>query len=254
MSRILLEVCTATLDDALAAAQGGADRLELNSALELGGLTPSPGVFLRIREVVSLPLCVMIRPRPGGFHYSANEFQMMIEEAKWFLNHGADAIVFGILTEDGLVDMNRCREIVELAGTGRAIFHRAFDLTPEPKAALEQLIHLGFARVMTSGQQPVTLAGCSLINELISQAAGRIEILPAGGIKTQNMREVIAHTGCDQIHASLRSDREDRSARHRPAIQFGSASGDGECFYRSTDVSLVKKMRDLLDGLHNHTG
>ena len=254
MTRILLEVCTATHADALAAAEGGADRLELNSALELGGLTPSLGVFLQIRQQLAIPLCVMIRPRPGAFAYSDAEFASIRAEAKWFLDHGADAIVLGVLTPGGEVDLPRCRELIGIAGPQKAIFHRAFDLVPRPLESLEQLIDLGFARIMTSGQEPTTSRGVSLIAELIRQAAGRIEILPAGGVTPENVGEIVGRTGCDQVHASLRSDRHDPSAAHRPLIRFGTSGEAGEGHFRGTDASLVRRMRRELDALHEPNG
>lgn len=251
MRKLTLEVCTATLSDAIAAVNGGADRLELNSALELGGLTPSPGCFLKIREHTSVPLCVLIRPRPGGFHYSGDEFRTMLSEAKWFLAHGADAIVFGFLLADGSVDGARCREFVQTVGTAKSVFHRAFDLVPEPKTALETLVQLGFQRVMTSGQQSATPAGVALIRDLVRQSANRLEILPAGGITQDNVAEIVRMTGCDQIHASLRSDRHDPSADARPLIRFGVSSSQSENHYRATSEDLVRLMRSTLDALHN---
>jgi len=244
-----LEVCVATLEDALAAEAGGADRLEVNSALELGGLTPSPGSFQLIRDACPLSLTVMLRPRPGGFDYTPAEYRTLIREAEWFLENGADAVAFGLLKANGAVDGRRCLELVELAGPGKAVFHRAFDLVPNPLRALEELLDLGFARVMTSGQQPTVPGGIPLIRPLIDFAAGRIDVLPAGGITVANVAEVVEQTGCREVHASLRNDRIDASAKHRPHIRFGSASGDGEHRYRATDVSLVRAMRDLLDAL-----
>ncbi len=245
-----MEICVATLEDALAAERGGADRLEVNAALELGGLTPSPGAFQLIRDESPLPLTVMLRPRPGGFDYSPVEYRTIIREAEWFLAHGADAVAFGVLKPNGAIDGRRCLELVELAGNGQAVFHRAFDLTPNPLRALEELLDLGFTRVMTSGQQPTVSEGIPLIAPLIDFAAGRIEILPAGGITISNVAAVVSQTGCRQIHASLRGDRYDDSAMHRPQIRFGSASGEGEYRYRATDAEVVRAMREALDALH----
>ncbi len=245
-----MEICVATLEDALAAERGGADRLEVNAALELGGLTPSPGAFQLIRDESPLPLTVMLRPRPGGFDYSPAEYRTLIREAEWFLAHGADAVAFGVLKPSGAIDGRRCLELVELAGNGRAVFHRAFDLTPNPLRALEELLDLGFARVMTSGQQPATPAGIPLIKALIDSVAGRIEVLPAGGITVANVAAVVSQTGCNQVHASMRTDWEDSSAKHRPQIRFGSASVDGEHRFRATDAAAVRAMRAALDALH----
>jgi copper homeostasis protein len=211
---MLLEVCVATVDDAVVAANGGADRLEVNAALELGGLTPSLGLFAEIRRCVSLPLIAMVRPRPGGFRYSASDFDVMQRDAATLLNAGADGLAFGILTASGEVDVERNAKLRELCGDRQAVFHRAFDEIPEPFAALEALIAIGFNRVMTSGQLASAHSGISMIRALIQRTAGRIEVLPAAGINQENVAEVIARTGCTQIHGSMRGKL--REARTNP--------------------------------------
>jgi len=189
--KILLEVPVVSVEDALAAQQGGADRLELSAALSLGGLTPSLGTLMEVKADVSLPVLVMIRPRPSGFAYSEADFRVMQRDADLALEHGADGIVFGILTADGEVDMDRCRRLVRHAGDRPAVFHRAFDVTPAPLAALETLIDLGFRRVMTSGQEESAWHGAALIKEVVRQASGRIEVLPAAGINRSTVAEVV---------------------------------------------------------------
>src|SRR5690348_5874133 len=146
--RILLEVCIASVADALAAQAGGVDRLELNTALGLGGLTPSAGQLAEVRRATALPLIVMARPRPGGFCYSDSEFRVLRRDVEHALDQGADGIAFGVLTPTGEVDRERVRQIVTQMGTRQAVFHRAFDVTPDPVVALEQLIDLGVQRVM----------------------------------------------------------------------------------------------------------
>ena len=248
--RVLLEVPIASVDDALAAQQGGADRLELNAALALGGLTPSLATVIEVKAVVTLPVLVMVRPRPGGFAYSEADFRVMCRDADLALQHGADGIVFGVLTADGLVDTQRCRELVRRAGGCPAVFHRAFDVTPDPFAALEQLIDLGFRRVMTSGQEESAYNGATLIAGLIGRAAGRIEVLPAGGINRFTVADVVARTGCEQVHASLRTRREDRSVMARPQVSFGGASRAAEDRYDATSAEAVARLREQLAQLN----
>jgi copper homeostasis protein len=243
---VLLEVAVGSESDARTAERHGADRVELNAALALGGLTPSLGLVRGVREAVSVPLIVMIRPREAGFCYSDGEFAVMRRDLELALAHGADGFAFGVLTADGRVDGPRCRTLIEQSAGRVAVFHRAFDVTPDPLAALEELIDLGVRRVMTSGQQPTALAGAGLIAELIRVAKGRIEILPAGGIRPQNAAELLARTGCDQVHAGLRMPQFDRSTAARPSIRFGSGSTSEER-YDATDPVAVAALRAVLD-------
>lgn len=244
--RVLLEVPVASVEDAQAAQQGGADRLELNAALALGGLTPSLGTLIEVKAAVALPVCVMIRPRPGGFAYSAADFQVMQRDVDLALQHGADGIVFGILTADGRVDVERCQQVLRQMGESTAVFHRAFDVIPDPLAALEQLIDLGFRRVMTSGQEQTAYHGTKRIAEFIERAAGRIEILPAGGINRFTLADVLARTGCNQVHASLRIQHADRSVSTRPQVSFGGTVKIPEDRYEATSAEAVAELCGLL--------
>src|ERR1043165_63194 len=195
----LLEIAIASVEDALAAQGGGANRVELNAALSLGGLTPSLGTLIEVKAAVSIPIMSMIRPRPGGFAYTDADFKVMQRDVGLAVEHGADGIVFGILTSDGRIDAIRCRTIVRQIGDRDAVFHRAFDVTPDPFEALNRLIDLGIRRVMTSGQEESAYNGSALIAELIRRAAGRIEILPAGGINRFTIADLVARTHCDQV-------------------------------------------------------
>jgi copper homeostasis protein len=176
--RILLEVPIASVEDAIAAQAGGAARLELNAAFALGGLTPSLGMFLEVKRAVALPVVVVLRPLPGGFAYSDADFNVMRRDLDLFLAHGADAVMFGVLHDDGTIDERRCQILRSQFGTVHAVFHRAFDVTPEPFAALEQLIALRFRRVLTSGQQEAAYNGASLIAELIRRATAGWSVPP----------------------------------------------------------------------------
>ncbi len=244
--RVLLEMAVASVEDALAAQAGGADRLEVNAALALGGLTPSLGTLLEVRAAVALPVLAMVRPRPGGFAYSEADFRVMQRDADLFLQHGADGIVFGILTADGQVDRDRCRLLVRQAGERAAVFHRAFDVTPDPFAALDQLIELGCRRVLTSGQEETAYNGAGRIAELIRRAAGRIEVLPGGGINRFTVADVLARTGCDQVHASLRTRRADSSVAGRPQVSFGGPIRVPEDRYDATSAEAIADLRGRL--------
>lgn len=241
--RILLEICTASLEDCFAAQEGGVDRVELNSALSLGGLTPSLGLLQETRQALRLPIIVMIRPRPAGFCYSASEFTVMQREVELALAHGAEGIAFGILHEDGTIDQPRCASIIQQAAGREIVFHRAFDVTPDARVALEQLIDLGVTRVLTSGQESSAYNGATRIAEFIKQAAGRIQILPAGGINRFTIADILSRTGCEQVHASLTTARIDASTCRRPQIKFGNAGFSGEEQYFATDRVAVEELR-----------
>ncbi len=244
---MLLEICTASVDDCLAAQAGGANRVELNAGLMLGGLTPSLGAVREARKATTLPILVMIRPRPGGFCYSQNDFTVMQHDAEMALAEGAAGIAFGILKENGEVDLNRCRKLVRLAQGREAVFHRAFDVVPDTEKALEQLIDLGITRVMTSGQEANAYQGAANIARFMQQSSGRIQILPAGGINRFTLKDVLERTGCDQVHASLSTTRSDISTRARPQVAFGGTLAPPEDRFSTTDQNAVSQLRAMLD-------
>jgi copper homeostasis protein len=234
-ARILIEVAVGGVEGARVAHECGADRLELNAGLELGGLTPSLGALLEVRGATPLPVVAMVRPRAGGFAYSADEFRTMERDAELMLEHGADALALGVLTADGAIDLERCRGLIRRVGPGReVVFHRAFDRVRDPHGALEQLIDLGVRRVLTSGQRASAAEGAELIRGLIERAAGRIEVLPGGGIRAGNVAEVVARTGAGQIHGSFSARRSD------PAGPVGEAG------YAVTSARELRETRAAL--------
>jgi copper homeostasis protein len=234
------------VDDAVEAEKGYADRVELNSSLFLGGLTPSLGTIIEAKKRLKIPVMVMIRPRAGGFCYTQAEMAVMLNDAKLAVEHGADGLVFGILNQNGSVDTERCRQIIELANGRETVFHRAFDVTPDPMKALEQLVELGFTRVLTSGQQRSVPEGIELIKKLIAKAGDKIEILPGGGIRLHNVRTIIEQTAVKQVHLSAFSHRLDKSTHHRPHITFGGALHPPEDRYDLIDSSVIQSIADEL--------
>lgn len=249
---ILLEVAIASVEDAIAAEQGGANRVELNSALPLGGLTPSLGTYLEVREAIQLPIIVMIRPRSSGFAYSDADFNVMLRDVEIFQSHGVDGIAVGVLNDDATIDVSRCRELINRTAGLELVFHRALDVTPDPFIALEQLIDLGIHRVMTSGQEASTYNGTSLISQLIEKAAGRIEILPAGGINRFTIDDILTRTGCNQVHASLSGTKRDHSVEGRPQIHFGAMIQSGENQFKATNQAAVIEMCQRIKKRDNH--
>lgn len=245
MPKILMEVCCGSVDDVIQAQAGGADRVELNSCLFHGGLTPSVGTMIVARERSALPVMTMIRPRQGGFCYTDAEFRTAMSDAEQLLLHGSDGLVFGFLHDDGTLDVERSREIVALAGKKETVFHRALDVVPDWKKALEQLIELGVTRVLTSGQMPDAFYGAETIREMIEFAQGAIQILPGGGIKHWNIDRVISATGCTQVHVARFSNRRDNSTANNTAIHFGGALYPPEDSFGVTDSSYIASLRAL---------
>ena len=244
---VTLEICTATLEDCLTAQTEGARRVELNSGLALGGLTPSAGVVAEGKRQTDLKVIAMIRPRDGGFHYSETELKVMERNVDILLKHRADGFAFGVLNADRTIHIAACRRLIKHMKGRDAVFHRAFDLVPNPEEALETLIELGVKRVLTSGQQPTALEGASLIRKLIAQAAGRIEILPGSGVSKTNALELIEKTGATQIHASLSGVVEDRTMDSDLPFQFRAAPLP-EHQHKQTHANRVRAMVSLLDG------
>jgi copper homeostasis protein len=246
MANVLLEICCGSIDDAIAAEKGGADRVELCSALFLGGLTPSVGTIQEATRRLKIPVMVMVRPRGGGFAYSEAEMASMERDTEAALENGADGVVFGILQSDGRIDIARCGRMRQLIEKRHAVFHRAFDLTPDPFEALEQLVDLGITRVLTSGQKDSVPEGVELIKKLIERAGDRIEILPGGGIQAWNVKEMIERTGCQQVHLTASGTASDTSTQARTGITFGGALYPPEDRYQMTDANLVREVSAML--------
>ena len=241
-NKILVEICCGSLEDAIESEMGGADRVELCSALFLGGLTPSMGSIVEARTRLKIPFMAMVRPRGGGFCYTGVEMAVMERDTVAAREQGADGIVFGILNADGSIDEERCRRIRKLIGDRQAVFHRAFDVTPDPFRSLDQLIDMGFTRLLTSGQEDSVPEGLPLIQRLIEYAGDRIEILPGGGIKLFNLRQVVEATGCKQIHLTAFKTQLDLSVRGRPFVTFGGALYPPEDQFQVADQSLVERV------------
>lgn len=224
MENVFFEACCGSAADAIAAYEGGARRVELNSDLFHGGLTPTLGELRTVKKhCPDLTVICMVRPREGGFCYTDIEFETMLEDARIFLENGADGIVFGFLHEDATVDKERCAKMMEVIGDKQSVFHRAIDVVPDPFAALDVLIELGVTRVLTSGQKPTVPEGIFTIKKMMEYADGRIQILPGAGITPENAQWVREITGTTQMHAAMHRVAYDRSTVGNPAIYFGGA-------------------------------
>lgn len=203
LDEIRIEICAGSINDVLTASSfSEVDRIELNSALELGGLTPSLHTFLKARESTGRKLLCMVRPRGAGFVYTDAEKEIMLEDARCFLEHGADGIVFGFLKQDDTIDEEYTDRMVQLihAYHAQAVFHKAFDLTRDLHVSSETLIRLGVDRILTGGGKDSVNDGASVIHDLIHTYGQHIEILPGGGITPANILSILARTGAAQFH------------------------------------------------------
>ena len=198
-----LEVCIESLAAGLAASVGGADRVELCTALSVGGLTPSHGLIATVVEQTGLPVHVLVRPRAGGFVYSNGEFRIMLRDLEHARSMGAKGCVIGLLDREGRVDVERTRELVQQAAPMEVTFHRAFDRSRDLAESLEQVIDAGCVRVLTSGGQQTVGQGAEMLAALVRQAAGRVRIAAGGGVTLASAAALLALTSID-LHASLR--------------------------------------------------
>ena len=241
MKKILVEVCCGSADDVIEAKKAGADRVELNSDLFHGGLTPTVGSLLVAKRETGMKIMTMIRPREGGFCYTDAEFVVAIEDARQLLANGSDGLVFGFLHADGTINAERTAVLAELARSAgkEAVFHRAIDVVPDWKQALDLLIDLNITRVLTSGQEADVSNGTETVREMIRYAAGRIQILPGAGITARNYRRIVEETGADQIHLAAHRSLTDSSVRNNRSIFYGGCLYPPEDRFQMIDQAYI---------------
>ncbi|MFZ4785383.1 MAG: copper homeostasis protein CutC [Flavobacteriales bacterium] len=229
-----LEIVASTVRSCVAAERGGASRIELCAALGTAGVTPSSGMIRAVKEAVTIPVFVIIRPREGDFIYSEEEIQTMeleIDEAK---TAGADGIVFGCLTTDGLIDKETTKRLVAHAAPWPVVFHRAFDVCADLSRALEDIIECGCIRILTSGGQPkINAAGIEMIHQLADQANGRIAIMPGGGVTTEVV-PLFDKSKITNVHTSARVNIDSPAANWPSGNIF-------ETNWAETDESIVRE-------------
>jgi copper homeostasis protein len=243
-SRALIEVCVDSVASARAAERGGAGRLELCSALVEGGISPSAGLIETTKAAVRVPLHVMIRPRGGDFCYDPHEFDAMKRDIELVKRFGADGVVFGILDLNGQIDARRTQELLDLSRPLSVTFHRAFDVTADLFRALEDLCNLGIDRVLTSGGYRTCLLGREKIADLIKKADRRIVVMPGGGIKPENARNLVERTGAREIHVGLRSVLPSPMAYRNYNVIMGSAEDEYQRF--GVLEEDVRRLREAL--------
>lgn len=241
------EVCLQSVDGAVAAQAGGAQRVELCAALIEGGITPSIGTIRACRDAVDIDIMVMIRPRGGDFCYSERELDAMAQDIAACRKIGVTGVVFGMLNTDGTVARPQVQRLVGAAGKLDVCFHRAFDVAADPFVALETLIGLGITRILTSGQQATVPEGADLIRQLVDRAAGHIGILPGCGITPENVAEVIAQTGVTEFHATAFNRVESPMTHRNPKVYMG-IPGLPEYERETTSAAEVRRFLSALNG------
>ena len=210
INQITIEICIGNLDDAIIASKYPIDRIELNSALELGGLTPSLETLKYLKEHIDTKICCMVRPRGGNFHYTQNEFEVMLKDAENLLKAKADGIVFGFLNEDRTIDIDKTKAMSDLIHSygKEAVFHKAFDEIDDLDEACKQLIEARIDRILTSGKAvyPDILKGCETIARLHKEYGEQLQFLPGGGVRIENIQDVIRTAGSGQIHMTSKKE------------------------------------------------
>lgn len=239
-----IEVCAYSLESCLAAQEAGADRVELCAAMYDGGTTPPAGMIRLARELLHIELYTMIRPRGGDFLYSELEFRQMKEDLTFAKSCGVDGVVIGLLDENGRVDVERTRELVELAAPVKVTFHRAFDMTVDYHQALEDVIRTGCYRILTSGQRNTAVEGIEVLRELVQDNAGRIRIMAGSGVGSDNAK-LLAETGINALHLSGKSSRDSRMKYRNPAVFMGGVPGIPEYEIVYSDREKISRVVQL---------
>jgi copper homeostasis protein len=243
---ILVEACVDSIESALAAARGGAHGIELCANLVEGGTTPSAGTLAVCRARLDIPIFVLIRPRGGDFLYSAAELAVMLEDIRRAKQAGAQGIVAGALRADGEIDADQTRELIGAARPLRVTFHRAFDVCRDAARALETLIALGADRVLTSGQAATAPEGAETIAQLVRQAAGRIAILPGGGITGDNVAALVRATGVSEVHLTGAVTRQSGMTFRAMEVKIGDAAPRNEYEWSVTDAEQIQRVVAML--------
>ncbi|MFA9436904.1 MAG: copper homeostasis protein CutC [Candidatus Bathyarchaeota archaeon] len=237
----VLEVCCGSYASALAAQEGGAHRVELCNNLYEGGTTPSHGTLSLAREKLTIKINVLVRPRGSDFVYSDDEMEIIRRDVIMCKELGIDGVVIGFLTPRGEIDVDKTTEIVRLARPMSVTFHRAFDMCKDPYWALEELIHVGIDRVLTSGQKNMAPEGIDLIAELVKKAGDRVIIMPGAGLEPENIAGFHAKVGAKEYHSTLWDKVESKMKYRQKAVFMGGLAEIPEFSWMQTSVVKVKQ-------------
>lgn len=242
----ILEVCVGSVESAIAAKQGGANRLELCSNLIIGGTTPDINLFNLIKENVDIDINVLIRPRFGDFLYSNYEFEIMKQDIEMFKKAGANGVVIGILKSDGSLNIPQMKTLIDIADGMDVTFHRAFDVCNNPMKALEEAKSLGINTILTSGQQNNCILGKELIKQLVEKSENKIDILVGSGVNSNNISEIINYTKSTSFHLSGKKIIDSNMKYRKKDVSMGLSSISEYDIVR-TDSSEIKKVRQAIE-------
>ena len=239
------ELCAYSVDACRVASRLGVDRVELCASPAEGGVTPSYATIERVAAIEGLDVSVMIRPRGGDFLYSDDEFQTMLQDIEHARKAGATGVVFGILTADGRVDIDRTRQLVEAACDMETTFHRAVDMTEDYEAAVEAIIAAGCKRILTSGGYDKAIDGIDNIRRAVEISQGRIEIMAGSGVVAANAKE-LAETGVDALHFSAKKMIAGGMEYRNPRISMGGSDAVDEFALRVVDQDEVINILNII--------
>ena len=203
-----LEICIDSYESFINAKAAGANRVEICSALDLDGISPSVGLVSKISKEKNIEKVVMIRPRPYDFFYNDGEFEMMKEEIRIYKDFDIDGFVFGLLKKDGRIDLARTKELVELSRPKEAIFHRAFDYSKDGEEVIDNLIEIGIKRILTSGKRAAAIEGIELLSRINHKYKDQIEIMAGSGVNYSNIKEIYRKSGIENFHMSAKNKRK----------------------------------------------
>ncbi|WP_157150239.1 copper homeostasis protein CutC [Brachyspira sp. SAP_772] len=241
-----IEICVDSVESCISAEKGGADRLELCGNMFEGGTTPSFGVLELAREKINIPIYAMVRPRGGDFCYNNIEFEIMKREIKLMKELKIDGIVFGILTKDGKVDKKRCCELLDLWGSSKATFHRAIDVSSDLNKACEDIISIGFERILTSGGEANVMSGIIKLKELVEKYNDKIIIMPGSGINERNIEYIKEIVKANEYHMTANKTVESVMQYRNENIFMGVALRSPEFSVKYTDENKVKNIKSKI--------
>lgn len=246
MENFTLEICVDRVESAINAEKGGATRLELCSNLIIGGTTPTKSLFEEVKRNVNIPINVLIRPRFGDFLYSEYEINMIKNDIEMFKELGANAVVIGVLTKDGEIDIENMKKLMEEAEGMSVTFHRAFDVCKDSIKAFQQLKELGVKTILTSGQEDSCLRGKELLKKLVEISNGNNpEILVGAGLNADNAEEIAKYTGAKAFHLSAKKIKESKMIYKKENVNMGSKEFS-EFEILETDENAVREMYEIL--------